>query len=322
MRISVIIPTFNRAHVLSKTLRGYSEQVGEHQICEILVVDDGSEDDTSSVVQEWSNNKIAHVRYLRQENRGPAAARNHAIREARGDLLLFGDDDIIPSSKLVAEHVAWHREHPEPNFGVLGLVNWAAEMNPTPFMEWSGLYGPQFNFGYFKAGMELGFQHAYGCNLSLKASFLARHGVFNESIRSAGWEDLELCYRLNSQGFRLFYSAEAVGYHHKFESFDDARQRIEKLYSAWPAFGRTEAGRQFLKRQCGNGSVPARWKQSTLRRTLKPLKSTVIPLIRPLMDTRIPLPHWLYNQVFYYYTTPFSRYVDCPEEAPGSLMSL
>jgi len=308
MSISVIIPTFNRGHVLGKTLRGYAEQSGDHQICEVLVVDDGSTDNTASVAQEWSNNSILRVRYLKQENRGPAAARNHAIREAKGELLLLGDDDIIPSSKMVAEHVAWHHKHPEQNLGVLGLVNWAPEMNPTPFMKWSGLYGPQFNFGLFTDGMELDFRYAYGCNLSVKAAFLAEHGVFNESIRSAGWEDLELCYRLNAHGFRLYYDSEAVGYHYKFESFENARRRIEKLYSAWPAFAKTEAGKRFLELGGGGRNISAGWKKSPLRTIFKPLKSALMPLIRPLMDTRIPLPHWLYDQVFYHYVTPFSKY--------------
>jgi glycosyltransferase involved in cell wall biosynthesis len=196
MRISVIIPTYNRAEILSKTLRAYSEQTEDGPIFEALVIDDGSKDHTASVVRNWSSHSTLPVRYLWQENRGLAAARNHAIREAKGELLLFGDDDIIPSPKMVAEHLAWHREHPEKDVGVLGLVGWATEVNASPFMKWSGLYGPQFNFGYFKPGMQLDFRHTYFCNTSVKASFLAQHGVFSEEFRQYGWEDLELGYRL------------------------------------------------------------------------------------------------------------------------------
>jgi len=311
MQVSVIIPTFNRASVLRKTLQGYAEQSGDHQICEVLVVDDGSKDDTASVAKEWNDSPLLRVRYLKQENRGLSAARNHGIREAKGELLLFGDDDIIPSSKMVAEHLAWHRKHPEPNFGVLGLVNWAAEINATPFMVWSGLYGPQFNFGFFKPGMELDFRYAYFCNTSVKASFLAQHGVFNEAFRyggkTYGWEDLELSYRLCTNGYRLLYNPEAVGYHYKFETFENTRRRVEMLYSTWPIFAKTEAAKRFL--ELWRATHTAKTK-SALRRVVKPLKSVVMALIRPLVDTRVPLPHRLYDMVFYHYVTPFSNYVD------------
>jgi GT2 family glycosyltransferase len=318
MSISVIIPTFNRAQVLRKTLHGYAGQSGDHQICEILVVDDGSKDDTASVVQEWDGSPILNVRYLRQENRGPAAARNHAIREAKGDLLLFGDDDVIPGSNMVAEHVAWHRKNPAPNLGALGLVTWAAEVNATPFMAWSGLYGPQFRYGYFKAGMEVDFREAYGCNISAKRHFITQHGGFNEDIRSAGYEDLEFCYRLCLHGFRLIYVPEAVGSHYKFETFDDTRRRIEKLYSAWPMFATTDAGKRFFDLYRAEADGREGWTKSKIRRFLKPFKSAMMPLARPLMDTRLPLPHWLYSQVFYYYVTPFVKFLDHPDAGPAA----
>jgi hypothetical protein len=213
---------------------------------------------------------------------------------------------------MVAEHVAWHRKNPEPNLGALGLVTWATEMNATPFMAWSGLYGPQFRYGYFTAGMEVSFLEAYGCNISAKRSFITQHGQFNEDIRSAGWEDLEFCYRLCLRGFRLIYVPEAVGFHHKFETFDDTRRRIEKLYTAWPAFAATDAGRRFLELYRAEGDGREEWTQSRIRKLLKPFKSAMMPLARPLMDTRIPLPHWLYGQVFYHYVTPFVTFLESP----------
>jgi glycosyltransferase involved in cell wall biosynthesis len=313
MRVSVIVPTYNRADVLNKTLQAYTEQSGDHQICEVLVVDDGSKDHTAAVVARWSNHPVLQVRYLKQENRGLASARNHAIREAKGDLLLFGDDDIIPGRNMVARHVAWHGMHPEPNVGVLGLVDWAPEVNATPFMIWSGLYGPQFNFGYFKEGMELDFRHAYFCNTSVKACFLEENGVFSEGFRQYGWEDLELSYRLCSQGYRLLYSPDAVGYHYKFETFENTRKRIEALYSAWPVFAKTDAGKRFLELWlAGRGSTEAN--RSPLSKLCRPLKAAVIPLIRPVVDTRIPLPHRLYDMVFYHYVTPFSSFLNLQDD--------
>jgi GT2 family glycosyltransferase len=314
MRISVIIPTYNRAELLEKTLRAYVEQSGDHQICEVLVVDDGSRDHTAAVVEEWSKNPTLSVRYLKQENHGIASARNHAIRKAKGELLLFGDDDVIPGCDMVAHHVAWHDRHPEPNAGLLGLVTWAPEVNATPFMVWSGLYGPQFNFGYFAEDLELDFRHAYFCNTSVKASFLAQNGVFDETFRQYGWEDIELGYRLCTKGYRLLYSSEAVGYHYKFETFENARQRIETLYSTWPVFAKTEAGKRFLELWQVQTAASVTFAEAIVKTLARPLKVAAMPLLRVLADTRIPLPHRLYDMVFYHYVAPFSSFLNNSDE--------
>ena len=164
-------------------------------------MDDGSTDETRTVVEKASG-ACQWIRYLRQPNGGLAAARNHGIREAAGDLLLFGDDDIIPSPRLTAEHVKWQDTHPEGNCGVLGYVAWWPEVRPTPFMKWAGLYGPQFNFGFFSQGQELPYEVAYFCNTSVPAACFREGGMFNENFRTYGYEDIELSYRLGRKGYR------------------------------------------------------------------------------------------------------------------------
>jgi glycosyltransferase involved in cell wall biosynthesis len=311
LSVSVIIPTYNRADVLRKTLAGFSSQSGDNKMLEVLIVDDGSTDDTRCVVEECSHRSSVPFRYLYQDNRGQGAARNHGIREAHGKLLLFTDDDIIPSPGMVAQHLAWHEKHPEASVGVLGSVVWAPELRPTPFMVWSGLYD-QFHFGYFKPGMELKFWDAYIGNTSMKAAFLRRHGTFDEKFHQYGWEEVELNYRLYQAGFRMLYNPEALGYHYKYEKFEDALRRIGKARKSWPAFTATAAGKCFLE-QAGNGSMScyqqtgsgtwsmARRTKSLLRKLSKPLKPPLMWLLRHIADTHVPLPSRLYSTVLYYY---------------------
>ena len=308
MTVSVVIPTYNRSETLKRTLLAYLEQTGDHRIIEILVVNDGSTDATERVISECQTTKLT-VRSLYQSNQGLAAARNHAIREAAGDVILFGDDDIIPSPGLTAEHVAWHDQHAEEELGVLGYVPWLPDVRPTPFMKWSGLYGPQFNFGFFKGGSRLPFQFGYFCNTSVRASFLRKNGIFSEAFRTYGYEDLELSYRLMQKGYKLLYNPKAFGYHNKFETFNDTLRRVDKLYGSWPEFAKTEAGEAFLRL----------WQESSRHRrspgaslskdTKRMLKRVTVPLLRPLLDTRISLPDWVYEQVFYHYVTPFNLVV-------------
>ena len=85
--ISVIIPTYNRAERLGKSIDSVLNQ--SHQEFELIIVDDGSDDNTAEVIESYSSDVV----YLRQKNSGPAAARNRGIEKARYDLLAFLDSD-------------------------------------------------------------------------------------------------------------------------------------------------------------------------------------------------------------------------------------
>lgn len=92
--VSVIIPVYNGAKYIAEAIESVCVQNYDH--IEIVIVDDGSTDDTSSVVQSFKD-----IHYIRQENHGCAAARNTGITESRGDLLAFLDaDDYWAANKL------------------------------------------------------------------------------------------------------------------------------------------------------------------------------------------------------------------------------
>ncbi len=96
--VSVVIPTFNRAHLVTRAVDSVLAQT--RPVREIIVVDDGSKDDTSSVVRQYE----PHVRYIYEENAGVSAARNHGIREAVGEWIAFLDaDDEWLSHKMQSQ---------------------------------------------------------------------------------------------------------------------------------------------------------------------------------------------------------------------------
>lgn len=101
-RISVIIPTYNREELLPRALRSAISQSATP--AEVLVVDDGSDDNTREVVKEIAASADMEIRYLYQPNRGPAAARNRGIRAASSEYLAFLDsDDEFHPDKLAIQ---------------------------------------------------------------------------------------------------------------------------------------------------------------------------------------------------------------------------
>jgi glycosyltransferase involved in cell wall biosynthesis len=296
-KLTIVIPTYNRKGILRKTLEAYRFQSAPEEILEILVVDDGSTDGTDSVVAQSGEGSPIPIRYLRQDNRGRASARNHGIREARGEIVLFGDDDTIPAGSLVAEHIAWHGKYPEASVGVLGHVSWSPEVHPTPFMKWLGLDGPLFDYRRLSRGMQVDVAHFYSNNISLKTEFLRKNGTFDEHFRSYGYEDIELGYRLTKRGLRVLYNPDAVGYHYKYMSFADACHRAQLLVAGEKFFETKEAGVYFAE-------IEARRQRSLKSRMRKLLARWLTPALaplKPLLDTQIPLPWIVYRALYSYY---------------------
>lgn len=88
--VSVIVPTYNRAHILHNALNSLLEQ--SYNNIEIIVVDDGSTDDTADLINRYNND---HIKYFFQQNTGQAGARNKGLRHASGDIVASLDSDDI-----------------------------------------------------------------------------------------------------------------------------------------------------------------------------------------------------------------------------------
>lgn len=111
MNISVVIPTFNRAHTLPRAIE--SVLVQTHRASEIIIVDDGSTDGTNELLRQWPEIKV-----LQQSNQGVSAARNSGINAARGEWLAFldSDDEWLPEklhlqSALIEQHPSFNICH-------------------------------------------------------------------------------------------------------------------------------------------------------------------------------------------------------------------
>ncbi len=91
MKISVIVPTYNRAHTIVKAIQSIRDQ--SYPVTEIIVVDDASTDNTENMVLSIGDERISYHRLNR--NRGAAGARNHGVAQANCDMIAFLDSDDV-----------------------------------------------------------------------------------------------------------------------------------------------------------------------------------------------------------------------------------
>jgi|SRR3989339_1260326 len=219
MKVSVIIPTFNRAAILVETIARLRKQ--NWPGTEIVVVDDGSDSKNLRILA-----KIDGIKRFYQKHCGPAAARNLGIRNARGEVLIFLNDDGWVEEDFLMRHVTFHKNNVSPGVGLMGPLRESLEFS-NPTMEWLvGRSNQHFNY-CLAAGRVVPWYYFWTCNVSIKRSFLLKKKLyFDEEFPTAAWEDIEFAYRAMKNGLRLFYDKNlTVCHHHRFE-FDDVLARF------------------------------------------------------------------------------------------------
>lgn len=238
--IGVIIPTFNRADVLLRCFAHLEKQTW--QDFEVVVVDDGSTDETPRLLAQYAATTPLRFRYVRQNNSGPAGARNQAISLLAAPICLMIGDDIMASPALVEEHLSFHQAHPERTAFGIGYSRWAQEgQTVTPFMRWIEDGSLQFAYAALLQGAPATWEHFYTSNLSGKTEFL-RANPFNENFTRNVMEDIELGYRLSRKGeLHLHFLPEAIGEHIHPTDVDRSCRRMiaaghatEEFFRFWP----------------------------------------------------------------------------------------
>lgn len=217
--ISVVIPTYNRCEVVERTLRHLLTQAYPATRLEILVCDNSS-DGTPDMVHRVAASAEASVQLLASHERLPAVKRNQGLAAARGDLVLFINDDVWLRSDALSAHAAAHTARPGP-VAVLGHVEQSQEMPHTPFIRWYRPFAYDLLAG--AAGCTVGYRFFWSMNLSLPRKVMVdRRLMFHEDWANIGHEDVELGYRWTKAGYPLIYCPEAWGEHYHPHDLDSA----------------------------------------------------------------------------------------------------
>jgi glycosyltransferase involved in cell wall biosynthesis len=206
MRASVIVPTFNRRDIVTRTLRTLCQQDFPPKEFEIIVVIDGSTDGTARALLALE--PPCRFRVIEQENRGLAGARNTGLRAAEGDVVIFLDDDMLCDSRLVSQHFAAHSGERVVGFGSIFLSDDSPpSLAAECFKREVGAYYLKHKLAPQTPWPESAC--VFG-NSSAARSVLVDAGGFDERFRMR--EDAELGVRLFAAGVRPSYLSGAVAH--------------------------------------------------------------------------------------------------------------
>jgi glycosyltransferase involved in cell wall biosynthesis len=206
---SIVVPTYNRADKLKRSLAHLLQQP-EIDRCEVIVVNDGSTDDTVGVLEEFRRSRPEIVRALTIANGGPAHARNRGVAVAQSNRILFLDDDVFPRSGLIGGH--W-RMLEAGYAGSQGLLPWHQEISQMPLIRYIDSRGSEFAFHRVEDESRLDFRHVYTGNFAVLRNEFLKVGGFDESFKFSAFEDTVLGYQLGQNGARLALNRESAADH-------------------------------------------------------------------------------------------------------------
>lgn len=199
MRASIQLCTYNRAHLLERVLDACFEQTVAPSEYEVVLVNDGSTDNTLEVIERAQRRATCRFIVINQPNSGLAKGRNAGIAQATGDRIIFIDDDVLPIPTFVEEHLRSHAEKPK------AIVRGGA-INVESFED---LPPPLWNIRHYSGN------YFWTTNVSVPLATIRAIGGFNESFSEYGWEDIDVGLRLRFGGVKALFNPKALVYHWK-----------------------------------------------------------------------------------------------------------
>lgn len=197
MDVTVGLCSRNRSHLLEKVLHSLVDQTLPKERFEVVLVDDGSTDDTPEMARKLE--VPYQFVYVRQPHSGLAKARNTGIRHSQGEVVLYIDDDVLAEPRLLEEHLEVHRKHDKC------VVNGWVNHIPEPVRP----ERPTFTMA------DVSTSFFWTSNVSVKRKHLIAAGMFDEDFTEYGWEDQEIGLRLMALGLQARNNYRAIGYHIK-----------------------------------------------------------------------------------------------------------
>lgn len=248
--LTVLMATYNGADTLPRTLNALTQIVRPARGWKLVVVDDGSDDETPEILEEFRARLPLTV--IRCNHKGKNAALNAGIVLVEGDLVVFLDDDVLPEPRLLIRYREAADEH--LSFGVFGgAVRPAWEVEPPKWVLASVSLGAAWSLNELPEG-PCYFTRAFGLNMAIRTEIFRRGYRFNEGIGPDGTggygmgSETELEYRLYLDGYLTWFCPNAIVSHLI------SREQIDEDWVLRRAerFGRGQSAVGYVR-------VPGRW---------------------------------------------------------------
>jgi glycosyltransferase involved in cell wall biosynthesis len=204
LKVSVIIPVYNGAKTIRRCLESICNQGYPKDLYEIIVIDDGSQDETRTIIEIFQD-----IRLICQNRKGPAAARNTGADHARHEILLFTDADCIPEPDWIKEMAA-----PFEDSSIAGVkgryVNRQKEFTAR-FIQ----FEYEEKYARMAGRARIDFIDTYSA--AYKKDIFLKFGGFDEYFPTASAEDIDFSFRLAQAGLQMVFNPKAIVVH-QFET--------------------------------------------------------------------------------------------------------
>jgi len=229
IKVSVIIPTYNRKEELKKLLISLERQTYPRENFEIIVVDDASTDGTESLIREMMSKFGGHLHYISMPERNDSPiVRNIGAEETRGEILTFIDSDAVANPDFLKNIVKKFNSDKNKRIGAIGgpesfhaddsFFVKCCSFSTTSFLTTGGIRG--------KRGTKFGKYYPRGFNISIPARVFKEVNGFDPQVKLA--YDIELSARIKEAGYDFAYVPGALVYHKRRATI---RQNIWQLFT-------------------------------------------------------------------------------------------
>jgi cellulose synthase/poly-beta-1,6-N-acetylglucosamine synthase-like glycosyltransferase len=217
MKLSVIIPAYNAQKTIQKCLEGVLNQKIDKEY-EVIVVDDGSSDDTVKTVSKFP------VRLIKQKHQGPAKARNLGAKKSKGEITIFTDSDCIPPKN-------WLKELTKPfsDAEIVGVSGTYKTKNKEKILARFEGYQIEERHEKMKMMERIDFVGTFNC--AYRKNIFFKYGGFNTKFKTSSGEDPDLSFKIYNEGYKIVFQSSAFVYHYHVDSL--AKYLKQKFWRAY-----------------------------------------------------------------------------------------
>lgn len=212
--ISVVICTYNRDRFIVACLECLAVQSLPDENFEVIVVDNNSTDNTAALVKDFlTKNPDRPFRYVFEEKKGLSNARNRGIEEAKGEIVLYLDDDAESETNLLDTYLHFFTSNPEAaGAGGRILPRYSEAPEPAWMSRWLDGYIARMDPGGDTRVFAGRMKYPFGCNMAYRKSYLKKIGGFNTDITFRG-DDKYIFHAIKAINPNIFYLPNATVHH-------------------------------------------------------------------------------------------------------------